>query len=108
MTVKERDGANDKASQLDREGVFRLNLGVGKEKYRELFGPTPARPPKGGVVDTGHDFTALDRLTPHPIYAWMGWVSMLSPTEASFKSLLPLLDVAYRRAQNAFEKRVAK
>lgn len=32
LTVKEKDGENDKASKLDRESVFRLNLGVRKKR----------------------------------------------------------------------------
>ena len=27
LTIKEKDGENDRASQLDREGVYRVNLG---------------------------------------------------------------------------------
>ena len=46
-TVKERDGPKDKLSKLDREGVYRLSLGIGKVAYTNRFGPPPARPPKG-------------------------------------------------------------
>src|SRR5919108_1666592 len=60
-TIVTKDyGDFDRASNLDRPGVFRLNVGVRKETYRSLFGPQPANPPAGGVVDTGHDFSALD------------------------------------------------
>jgi hypothetical protein len=37
-TIKESDGPNDKASNLDREGVFRLSIGIGKKNYQSLFG----------------------------------------------------------------------
>jgi hypothetical protein len=37
--------------------------------YRERFGALPPHQPAGGVVDTGHDFAALDLLMPHPVYA---------------------------------------
>jgi hypothetical protein len=59
----------DKFSFLNRDGVYRLNLGISKQSYEKLFGEKPKRPLKGGFVDTGHDFTQLDILTPHPIYA---------------------------------------
>jgi hypothetical protein len=97
-TLKDRDGANDRASALDREGVFRVSIGVPPETYVRLFGPRPARPAKGGVVTTGHDFTALDVLTPHPIYAWMGWVQILSPTTAIYATVRPLIVDAHRFA----------
>ncbi|NTU52547.1 MAG: hypothetical protein HGA97_02375 [Chlorobiaceae bacterium] len=105
-TIKEHDGEHDKASNLNREGVFRLSVGVGSETYSELFGQRPIRPPKGGVVATGHDFAVLNRLTPHPVYAWMGWVQILSPSKASFETIYPLVEEAHRRAVTRFRKRI--
>ena len=70
-TIKEKDGDNDKSSRLDRDSVFRVSIGVGKSNYEKQFSVKPKRPEKGGIVDTGHDFTKLDELMPHPIYAWM-------------------------------------
>lgn len=66
-TFKERDGENHRASVLTRDGVFRVSIGVSPATYVARFGPRPARPAKGGVVNTGHDFAALDVLTPHPV-----------------------------------------
>lgn len=103
-TLKEKDGANDRASALDRHGVYRLNIGLTKEDYRALFGDPPARPGKGGIVRTGHDFTAIDVLTPHPVYGWMTWVSILNPSAESFERLKPLLANAYRNACATFGK----
>lgn len=97
-TIKEHDGPNDRASRLDRDGVLRLAMGIGKPAYEERFGPVPDRPPKGGVVETGHDFAALRTVTPHPVYGWMGWVQVLSPTTEDLPGLAPLVDLAYERA----------
>lgn len=47
-TIKPKDSVNDNASQLDRPGLWRLNMGVRKGTYFELFGPPPERPGKGG------------------------------------------------------------
>ena len=41
LTVKEKDGANDAASRLDRPGVYRVNLGLRKGTYARLFGALP-------------------------------------------------------------------
>lgn len=71
-TVKRKDGANDRASRLDRPGVWRFNVGAPRPLYLERFGPPPPRPSKGGVVEGAWDFHALDRITPHPVYGWMG------------------------------------
>ncbi|WP_394708617.1 DUF6194 family protein [uncultured Cohaesibacter sp.] len=36
-TVKQKDGKNYKGSQIDREGVWRLNIGVSKPVFKRLF-----------------------------------------------------------------------
>lgn len=105
-TLKDRDGDNDRASALHRPSVFRLNIGIAKPTYRALFGTLPERPPAGGVVRTGHDFSALDTLLPHPVYAWMAWVCVLNPSEATFRSIEPLLAEAYGLAVAKFTKRM--
>lgn len=107
-TIKERDGANDRASQLDRPGVFRLALGLRPARYEQMFGPPPARPPKGGVVMTADDFTATDVLMPHPVYAWMGWVQVLSPSEATFAEMQQLFADAYALALEKYDALLAK
>jgi hypothetical protein len=33
VTIKEKDGDNDKASDLNREGVFRVNFGLEKKLF---------------------------------------------------------------------------
>lgn len=104
-TLKENDGDNDRASNLRRPTVFRLNIGISKATYRSLFGPPPSRPAAGGVVDTGHDFTALDQLLPHPVYGWMSWVCVLNPSIATFQTAKPLLAEAYDLAVGKFAKR---
>jgi hypothetical protein len=106
-TLKSKDGENDRASDLGRHGVFRLNIGIGKPTYRSLFGPLPSRPAAGGVVDTGHDFSALDRLTPHPVYGWMAWVSVLNPSATTLEAIAPLLVEAHGLAFAKFDKRAA-
>ena len=105
-TIVTKDyGDFDRASQLNRPGVFRLNIGVSKETYRSLFGPQPSSPPAGSAVGTGHDFTALDQLLPHPVYAPMSWVCVLNPSAATFEAVRPLLAEAYQLAVNRYAKR---
>jgi hypothetical protein len=104
-TLKSRDGDNDRASDLSREGVFRFNVGISKSSYSSLFGRQPPRPAAGGAVNTGHNFTALDQLMPHPVYAWMSWIAILNPSSASFECLKPLLVEAHGLAATKFSKR---
>lgn len=105
-TIVTKDyGDFDCASQLNRPGVFRLNIGVSKERYRSLFGPQPSPPPAGSAVEAGHDFTALDQLLPHPVYAPQSWVCVLNPSEATFEAVRPLLAEAYQLAVSKYAKR---
>jgi hypothetical protein len=108
LTFKEKDGPNDAASKVNRPGVYRLNLGIGKPTFVQRFGAVPARPAGGGVVDTGHDFTQLDRILPHPVYGWMAWVCVLNPSEPTFEELRPLIDEGYRLAVAKFEQRMRR
>lgn len=106
-TLKEQNGENDKASDLNREGTFRLSIGVSKATYEGLFGNKPKRPAKGGIIDTGHDFTALNELMPHPIYGWMSWVQVLNPSKSTFESIIPLIAEAHSNAVIKFNKKTA-
>src|SRR5215831_11203700 len=84
-TIVTKDyGDFDNASNLNREGVFRLNIGLSRETFRRLF-PESA---------SAHDYTALDTLIPHPVYAPQSCVSVLNPSDATFESVKPLLEEA--------------
>lgn len=59
-------------------------------------------------MDTGHDFTPADVITPHPVYGWMSWIAVKDPSPATFEELKPLLEDAYGLATEKFAKRVRK
>lgn len=69
LTIKEKDGDNDKSSKLNRDDVYRVNLGIRKTTFCSMFGETPKRPAKGSIVDMNYDFTEMDKIIPHPVYA---------------------------------------
>jgi Family of unknown function (DUF6194) len=74
-------------SDLARNGVFRLNIGVGRETFQRLV----------GSMDEP-DYAAFDRILPHPVYAKQLWISILNPSEATFRDVvLPLLTEAHDR-----------
>ncbi len=78
---------HDTASNLSRPGLFRLNIGVGRATFERLV---------GDVADP--DFTAVDRLLPHPVYAAQRWVSVVNPTTVTLETIVvPLLDEAHER-----------
>ena len=90
----------ERVSNLDRPGVFRLNIGVSKQTFQSLFG--------ADKVDVGaYDFTALDTIMPHPDYARQFWVCVLSPSDSTFERLRTLLAEAYDLAVRRQMKRKA-
>jgi predicted DNA-binding protein (MmcQ/YjbR family) len=44
---------------------------------------------------------------PHPIYAWMSWVQILSPSRDKFEEVFPLIEEAHQEAVKKFEKKTA-
>lgn len=105
LTIKEKDGENDRSSQLNQEGVYRVNIGVRKDTFLRMFGSLPKRPTKGGVVDLPYDFSETDRLLPHPVYAWMGWICVLNPSKETFQTLQSLIQEAYELAKEKYQKK---
>jgi hypothetical protein len=104
-TIKEKNGDNDKASELDREGIFRLSIGISQRDYEKQFGSRPQRPSKGCIIDADHDFAKLDTLMPHPMYGWMSWVQVLNPSGSTFNNLLPFINEAYSKAVIKFNQK---
>jgi hypothetical protein len=97
-TLASSDNEYDHISNLDRPGVFRLNIGVSKQTFQSLFGTAK--------VDVGgYDFTALDVIMPHPDYAPQHFICVLSPSEVTFERIRALLAEAYDIAARRFARR---
>ena len=105
-----RSNFNDAASDLDRPGVYRLNVGVSKATFTGLFGERPALPDDAEApTESPYDFAALDTLLPHPVYGRMYWVCILNPSAATFEATIqPLLAEAYATAVRKNDRRAAR
>ncbi len=87
-TLISSDYDYDHISNLERPGVFRLNIGISKQTFQSLFGTNE--------VNVSHyDFTALDVIMPHPEYAQYHFICVLSPSEKTFERVSRLLAEAY-------------
>lgn len=106
-TMATADNEHDRVSALDRDGAYRLNVGVSRETYRALFGDEKPRLGPDGILDGGHDFTMRDRILPHPHYAPQSCVCVVSPGDETFEAVRPLLREAYDRAVLRAERREA-
>ena len=104
LTIKENDGPNDAASVLSRPGVYRVSFQPNSRTYEKLFGARAARPTKGNVTELDFDFSALDVLMPHPVYAWMGWTMILSPSMSTWSKCFHLVEESYDSARSKFSK----
>ena len=94
IVTKDYDGF-DTASDLNRPGVFRLNINVGSAAFADLLGYPPAAHADHAA---GVDPTATDRVIAHPMYAAQGWVAILNPAEATTAQARALLTAAHARA----------
>ena len=60
-----------------------------------------------GVTDP--DYTAFDRVMPHPVYGTQHWVCILNPSDATFDKIVkPLLDEAHERVARGYRKVAAE
>ncbi|MBA3943393.1 MAG: hypothetical protein H0X37_02385 [Herpetosiphonaceae bacterium] len=91
VTIATTGNEYERVSNLDRPGVFRLNIGVSKQTFQTLFGI-------GKVDVSAYDFTALDTIMPHPDYAAQSFLCVLNPSDPTFQKLRPLLTEAYELA----------
>jgi hypothetical protein len=92
----------DTYSDLDRPGVFRLNMWVSKATFQRLLGEV------GAGVAGDDDFTALDTLLPHPVYGAQSWVSILNPGPRTSEVARTLLAEAYEQAVARHERRASR
>jgi Family of unknown function (DUF6194) len=94
-TLISSDYDYDHISNLNRPGVFRLNIGVSKKTFQSLFGTDE-------VNINQYDFTALDVIMPHPEYAQYHFICVLSPSEETFEEIRTFLAEAYNIAARRY------
>jgi len=100
-TIASTGNEYEKISNLDRPGVYRLNIGVSRETFQTMFG-------KGKINVSAYDFTALDIIMPHPDYSSQFFLCVLSPSEVTSEKIKPLLAEAYDVAMKRYNRRKAR
>ena len=89
-TIVTKNYPEDSESDLDRAGVFRVNVHPSRASFAQW------------VAQAGGDPSAIDEIIRHPIYGSVGWLAVLNPgvrTAHTTKELLYELDRTryYRR-----------
>jgi hypothetical protein len=74
-------------SNLARDGVYRVNVGVDRETFQRLVGDA-----------SNPDYAAFDSFVPHPVYARQRWISILNPSHETVRDrLMPLIAAGHDR-----------
>jgi hypothetical protein len=71
VTIGYEDNEFDTVSNLNRKGVFRVNIGISKATFESLL---------GDVDIESVDYSALNVFLPHPHYAKQHFISILNPS----------------------------
>jgi hypothetical protein len=83
VSIANSDNEYDKVSRLDREGVFRVNIGVSKKTFEALFG--------NSNTEDKPDYSKFDVFMPHPDYAKQFFICILNPSENNSEKLKALI-----------------
>ena len=94
VTIANSDNDYDKVSNLNREGVFRVNIGVSRETFKKLIAEPGATPV---------DYSVLNVFLPHPEYSRQNYICILNPSgenvEATKKLIVEAHSIAAVRLQ---------
>lgn len=97
-TIVTKDNEYDSVSNLNREGFYRLNIGLDKETFIPKFGGLTDEKGFEAYLNLGIDFKKEDTIFPHPTYGAMYWVSVVNPSKDTFeKSLKKYLELSYNK-----------
>ena len=101
VTLADSDNEYDSVSNLNREGVFRINIGVSKATFDALVGDRAAGAESAGAID----YTALNVYLPHPEYARQHFVCILNPVGENAERTQQLIIEAHALAAGRAAKR---
>lgn len=83
-------------SKLDREGVFRVNIGVSRDTFMSMFADTDVEKV---------DFSVLDTFLPHPHYSKQYFICILNPSENNDEQLKKFIIEAHDIGQKRLDVR---
>ncbi len=96
VTFANSDNEYDSVSNLDRDGVFRVNIGISKDTYGEIIAPS---------ADETIDYSALNVFLPHPDYARQHYVCILNPAGDNLAETKRLIREAHAIAARRLQRR---
>jgi hypothetical protein len=85
VTIAQADYEYDNVSNLNREGVFRVNIGVNKATFESLVNSSSEH----------IDYSVLNVFLPHPDYAKQHFVCILNPSGENVEATKRLIVEAH-------------
>jgi hypothetical protein len=96
LTMVSSDNEFDNVSNLDREGVFRINIGIGRKTFEDLFVERHSEPV---------DYSALNVFLPHPEYSKQHFICILNPAGENVEKTKNLIIEAHSIASERFRRK---
>ena len=99
VTIANSDNEYDKVSNLSREGVFRINIGVSKETFQQLVGES-----SGEALD----YSVLNVFLPHPDNERQHFICILNRSGENVEVTKKLIGEAHSIAAARFQRKTQK
>ncbi|MCA9890064.1 MAG: hypothetical protein KC546_16915 [Anaerolineae bacterium] len=99
VTIGHSDNEFDTVSSLNRDGIFRINIGVSKKTFESL------------LVNSGSeviDYSVLDVFLPHPHYAKQNFICILNPTGENANITKQLIVEAHSIAASRLQRKLKR
>ncbi len=96
VSIAETDNPQDDVSQLHRDGVYRLNIGVSKATFNSI---------NKKFIEKTIDYSQLDEMMPHPHYAKMQFVCILNPKNENIEFTKRCINESYENAKLKYERK---
>jgi hypothetical protein len=100
VTIANADNDWDNVSNLNRDGVFRINIGVSRETFDRLIEEPSGNEPV--------DYSVLNTFLPHPEYAKQNFLCILNPSGENVQRTKELIMEAHAMAAKRFERKAKK
>jgi hypothetical protein len=95
-TIANTDNDYDSVSNLNREGIFRINIGVSRATFDSLIPKSTSEP---------IDYTTLNKILPHPDYAKQNFLCILNPTGDNIEKTKQLIQEAHTIATTRYQRK---
>jgi hypothetical protein len=98
VTIANSDNDYDSVSNLNREGIFRINIGVSRATFASLLAESSSE---------NIDYSVLDVFLPHPDYAKQHFVCILNPSQENVEVTKKLIVEAHSIATTCLQRRTS-